>query len=101
MTAGTITIGSTAEQDRAIAVITLAFSDDPVVRWVFPQAHQYVTYVLAAIRERLRGEGIRERCRPSRGAVLRHCVVAASGDRPRRGGDERRAGGEHSGFEQG
>ena len=44
MTTGTITIGSTTDQDRATAVITMAFSDDPIVRWVFPHAHQYLTY---------------------------------------------------------
>ena len=44
MTVGAITIGSTTEQDRATAVITMAFSDDPIVRWVFPQPHQYLTY---------------------------------------------------------
>jgi GNAT superfamily N-acetyltransferase len=44
MTAHTITIGSTTEEDRATAVITMAFSGDPVVRWVFPQAHQYLRF---------------------------------------------------------
>jgi GNAT superfamily N-acetyltransferase len=44
MTALSVTIGSTTEQDRATAVITMAFSGDPIVRWVFPQAHQYLTY---------------------------------------------------------
>src|SRR5215204_2510763 len=44
MTARTITIGSTTEEDRAIAVITMAFSGDPIVRWVFPQAHQYLSF---------------------------------------------------------
>ena len=44
MTARTITVGSTTEEDRATAVITMAFSGDPIVRWVFPQAHQYLGF---------------------------------------------------------
>ena len=36
-------VTSTDEQDRAIAVLTTAFSTDPVVRWIFPDAHQYLT----------------------------------------------------------
>ncbi|HEY8173272.1 MAG TPA: GNAT family N-acetyltransferase, partial [Dehalococcoidia bacterium] len=31
-----------AERDRAIAVLTTAFSSDPVLRWVFPDAEQYL-----------------------------------------------------------
>src|SRR5713101_4772090 len=34
----------TADEDRAIATITMAFSNDPVVRWVFRDANQYLTY---------------------------------------------------------
>jgi GNAT superfamily N-acetyltransferase len=34
----------TADEDRAIATITMAFSNDPVVRWVFRDANQYLTF---------------------------------------------------------
>jgi GNAT superfamily N-acetyltransferase len=30
------------DEGRAIATITIAFSDDPVVRWAFPAAHDYL-----------------------------------------------------------
>jgi GNAT superfamily N-acetyltransferase len=33
-----------AEQDRAIATIVLAFASDPITRWIYPDAHQYLTY---------------------------------------------------------
>lgn len=36
-------ITSTNEQDRAIAVLTTAFSSDPILRWVFPDAQRYLT----------------------------------------------------------
>jgi len=32
------------EQDRAISVIVAAFTRDPITRWVYPDAHQYLTY---------------------------------------------------------
>jgi ribosomal protein S18 acetylase RimI-like enzyme len=39
-----IKVTPTADEDRAIATITMAFSNDPVVRWVFRDANQYLTY---------------------------------------------------------
>jgi len=36
-------ITSTNEQDRAVAVLTTAFSGDPILRWVFPDSRQYLT----------------------------------------------------------
>lgn len=39
-----ITVTSTDDEHRAIATITMAFANDPVTRWVFPDAHQYLTY---------------------------------------------------------
>jgi GNAT superfamily N-acetyltransferase len=32
------------DEDRAIATLTIAFSSDPVARWVFPDAGRYLTY---------------------------------------------------------
>ena len=34
----------TADRERGIATITLAFDTDPVVRWAWPDPHRYVTY---------------------------------------------------------
>lgn len=39
-----ITITPTADEDHAIATITIAFSNDPVVRWIFRSASRYLTY---------------------------------------------------------
>ena len=44
MTTPPTPITGTADEERAIATITLAFSNDPVVRWAFRDAHQYLTY---------------------------------------------------------
>jgi ribosomal protein S18 acetylase RimI-like enzyme len=35
---------ATGDQHRAIATLTLAFSADPVMRWLWPDAHRYLTY---------------------------------------------------------
>lgn len=32
------------EQEIAIATLVLAFSNDPAVRWLFPDTHRYLTY---------------------------------------------------------
>ena len=32
------------DQDRAIAIVVAAFTGDPIARWVYPDAHQYLTY---------------------------------------------------------
>jgi GNAT superfamily N-acetyltransferase len=39
-----LAVAPASHEDRAIASLTAAFAGDPVVRWVFPEAHQYVTY---------------------------------------------------------
>jgi ribosomal protein S18 acetylase RimI-like enzyme len=39
-----------AERERAIATITTAFTGDPVLRWVMPDSHQYLTYFPELIR---------------------------------------------------
>src|SRR5258706_16305448 len=38
-----INVSPAADEDRAIATITTAFSSDPVVRWVFRDANSYLT----------------------------------------------------------
>lgn len=35
---------SPAEKKYAISTLVLAFSNDPAVRWLFPDPHQYLTY---------------------------------------------------------
>jgi GNAT superfamily N-acetyltransferase len=35
---------SAADEDRAIATITIAFSNDPVTRWAFHDANAYMSY---------------------------------------------------------
>src|SRR5215218_1305090 len=37
-------VASTPHADRAIATMTMAFSNDPIVRWVFREASTYLTY---------------------------------------------------------
>ena len=39
-----INVSPVTDEDRAIATITMAFSNDPVVRWVLRDAHLYLTY---------------------------------------------------------
>jgi len=43
MTTPTIKSATTAEEAAIIAVITLAFSTDPVARWAYPDPQQYLT----------------------------------------------------------
>jgi GNAT superfamily N-acetyltransferase len=35
-------VPTTVEEDRALATLTAAFSADPVIRWLFPDAHTYL-----------------------------------------------------------
>src|SRR6476469_6892153 len=37
-------VTSTADEDRAIATMTVAFSNDPVARWAFRDANHYLTF---------------------------------------------------------
>lgn len=41
--AKTIGVASQDESERVVSAIVLAFSADPVTRWVWPDPHQYVT----------------------------------------------------------
>lgn len=36
-------VGPATERDRAVATIMLAFANDPLLRWLYPDPHQYVT----------------------------------------------------------
>lgn len=44
LTDRTIRSATTADEATVIDVITLAFSADPVARWMFPNPHQYLAY---------------------------------------------------------
>ena len=39
-----IDVSPATDEDRAIATLTMAFSNDPVTRWVLPDANQYLTF---------------------------------------------------------
>jgi GNAT superfamily N-acetyltransferase len=39
-----INISPATDEDRAIATITMAFTNDPVARWIFRDANVYLTY---------------------------------------------------------
>jgi ribosomal protein S18 acetylase RimI-like enzyme len=39
-----VNVEPTTDEDRAIATLTVAFSDDPVARWAFRDPHVYLTY---------------------------------------------------------
>ena len=41
---------TTADEEAVIAVITLAFSTDPVARWLYPDPHLYLTYMPPFVR---------------------------------------------------
>jgi GNAT superfamily N-acetyltransferase len=40
-----VTISGEAEADRAIATLVLAFSTDPVARWMYGEAQQYLLHI--------------------------------------------------------
>jgi ribosomal protein S18 acetylase RimI-like enzyme len=37
-------VSPATDEERAIATITMAFSNDPVIRWALPDANRYLTY---------------------------------------------------------
>jgi hypothetical protein len=43
-------VAATVDQDQAIDTVTAAFIADPIARWVFRDAHQYLTYCLRFLR---------------------------------------------------
>jgi ribosomal protein S18 acetylase RimI-like enzyme len=43
-------VAATADHNRAIDTITAAFISDPVARWAFRDAHQYLTYFPRLVR---------------------------------------------------
>jgi ribosomal protein S18 acetylase RimI-like enzyme len=44
MTLPKIKFATAADEAAVIAVVTLAFSTDPVARWIYPDPHQYLTH---------------------------------------------------------
>ncbi|MGH3823481.1 MAG: GNAT family N-acetyltransferase [Pseudonocardiaceae bacterium] len=43
-------VAATVDQDRAIDTVTAAFISDPISRWAFRDAHQYLTYFPRLVR---------------------------------------------------
>jgi hypothetical protein len=43
-------VAATVDQDRAIDTVTAAFISDPIARWMFCDAHQYLTYFPRLVR---------------------------------------------------
>ena len=39
-----VRVATTADEDRALAVLALAFASDPMSRWAWPDPHTYLTY---------------------------------------------------------
>jgi ribosomal protein S18 acetylase RimI-like enzyme len=50
MTTLTIKSATISDETAAIDVVTLAFSADPVARWLYPNPHQYLTHMPSFIR---------------------------------------------------
>ncbi len=50
MTTPLVRAATASDESRAVDVIVLAFSSDPVVRWFYPDAHQYLTNFPAFVR---------------------------------------------------
>lgn len=44
MTTEQASITPALDEERAIATLTTAFSNDPITRWVYPGAHDYLSY---------------------------------------------------------
>ncbi len=45
-----VQVGTASDEPQTIDVMVLAFSSDPVVRWFYPDAHQYLTNFPAFVR---------------------------------------------------
>lgn len=43
MTTTTNSVERASNQDRTISTLVTAFSTDPVMRWLYPDPHQYLT----------------------------------------------------------
>lgn len=50
MTASSIKTATASEAESVISVLTLAFSEDPALRWIFPDPHEYITHSPPMIR---------------------------------------------------
>ena len=50
MTTATIRAATKADEAAVVDVITIAFSTDPLVRWLWPNAHQYLVHMPALTR---------------------------------------------------
>lgn len=81
-TAGTTT--APVETERAIATLVLAFADDPILRWLFPDASRYTEAFPSVLR--LLGDGATphgtvDLVEDGAGAAIWHRPVRAAGSR--------------------
>ncbi|TJW30658.1 MAG: GNAT family N-acetyltransferase, partial [Mesorhizobium sp.] len=42
MKSPTVRVMAAADEDPAVGTIVLAFAEDPMARWTWPHAHQYL-----------------------------------------------------------
>ena len=49
-TSPAISVVTATDKEQAIATITSAFTGDPILRWVMPDPHQYLTYFPELVR---------------------------------------------------
>lgn len=50
MKSPTVTVMTSSDEDHAIATVVLAFAADPMARWTWPHAHQYLAAMPQMIR---------------------------------------------------
>jgi hypothetical protein len=67
---------TSVEQEIAIATLVLAFSNDPAVRWLFPDTHRYLIYFPHL--SKLLQEKHLNKALPMSVATLGHCTVACT-----------------------
>ena len=75
-----IDVTPTTDEDRAIATITMAFSNDPVTRWVLRDPDQYLTYWPRLVKA-FGGAAFAKRHRRLDRRLWRRRVVAPAGRR--------------------
>ena len=80
-TAPSISTVSAAEKELAIATITTAFTGDPILRWVMPDPHQYLTYFPELIR-RFAGKAFEGESAYSTDAYMGACLWLRPGVEP-------------------
>ena len=81
-----------SEQDRAFATLVVAFVADPVERWLYPDAHQYLTHFPAFL-SAFGGKAFAEKTVWRARRVFRRGPLVATARGPGRRRHRRRANG--------